>query len=337
MINGLIYVAGGNNGTTRSRRPGGLRPGRQHLDVPGTPAGPPARSGGRRGGQQLYVIGGYSGSTYLSSCYAYDQAHRHLGHLQFAARGAGLLRRRRHRRDDLPRGGQIRRFRLRSIRHPRTAVSSSATTRLPTPGRRSSTTAHRTRSSPTGSRRLRRAALQVRRGEHSATSIPGPVPMWVHPTPQPPPAAPMNPASASTTAPSTTCRRRGGATGWLRSAAPLRRRGLCGQHRELPAGTAPGTFASRPRRTGPAGVALSPTCPGGRDGALWYGYCYDTTDNDDLLAHQVGTTGLRPRRCRLAPTPPTTGRCRSTSVPAPPNGEGRHLVAFDHGRRRCWR
>lgn len=73
VIDGIIYVAGGNNGTTQVAALEAYNPATNTWTAK---APLPAALQGAAVvavGSKLYVIGGYAGSSYLTTCYAYDQ------------------------------------------------------------------------------------------------------------------------------------------------------------------------------------------------------------------------------------------------------------------------
>ena len=220
VIDGLIYVAGGNNGTTQVAALEAYNPATNtwtsRAPLPAALQGAAVVAVG----STLYVLGGYAGS-YLGTCYAYDQPTNtwatctsRPGGLAYAAAGAidGKI---------YLWGGQDRAtpnsFEPTSpyngfvVRYDPGTDTWATVVNFYTAGQELAYGA-----AAVYDGRLYRCGGQT----HTVTSIPGSVPRaGTTTTSQPPPAAPMNPASASTTARSPTCRKRGGATAWWRSAA----------------------------------------------------------------------------------------------------------------------
>ena len=171
---------------------------------------------------------------------------------------------------------------------------------------------------------------------HSATSIPGPVPMWVH--------SYTTTSTCSTYEPGVgidydsfnhmqEARRRhglvelGGRLYAVGGYAASAESALLPERRPAP-------FAKSSPANGAAGVALSPTLSWqAMTGALWYGYCYDTTDNDacDPISWQDAGTATSAGLTGLAPNTTYYWQVFASTSSLPVYGDGEEWWSFTTG------
>ena len=99
------------------------------------------------------------------------------------------------------------------------------------------------------------------------------------------------------------------------------------------AGNTPAALGKTAPANGATGVALSPTLSWqAMTGALWYGYCYDTTDNDacDPISWQDAGTATSVGLTGLAPNTTYYWQVFASTSSLPVYGDGERVVVVHH-------